>query len=175
MSLGAFGILYSIYGSGSAAGLWRYLRKVAELEVMQTAGAASFILIDVGKFKQVNDTLGHDCGDLVLNEAAAVLRREKREEDLLFRAGGEEFALILPGVPPAGGREAAERMRRSVEAAVYPEYWTVTASAGATGFDPAAGAGDAMRLADNLLYQAKNRGRNQIRLAEDTDPVLSSA
>ena len=73
------------------------------------------IMVDADHFKRVNDTWGHQCGDMVLKEIARILKEEKRESDLLARYGGEEFVLLLSGIGPEDAKRSAERLRSAVE------------------------------------------------------------
>jgi diguanylate cyclase (GGDEF)-like protein len=122
------------------------------------------ILFDIDHFKQVNDTLGHHNGDLVLCEFARRLSDELRAGDVAGRWGGEEFLMILPHTGLGGAVQVADRIRSAFAAApvtVAGQDVAVTVSGGcATG--PAESTGDLIRQADIRLYQAKNTGRNRI-------------
>ena len=76
-------------------------------------------MIDFEKFKQVNDTHGHVVGDAVLKQLGEIIRSSVRENDLVFRYGGEEFTVILPDTGEKGARYVAERIRSTTEAAVF--------------------------------------------------------
>jgi two-component system, cell cycle response regulator len=130
----------------------------------------SVILCDLDEFKEVNDTHGHLAGDLVLREAAAMLRQCLRSTDILGRYGGEEFLAVLPQIDLASARLAAERLRRGLEghAVRLPSGATVRASASfgvATGDELGATATVDLlvSLADRRLYDAKAAGRNCVR------------
>ena len=128
---------------------------------------AHTIMVDADHFKQVNDTWGHQCGDMVLKEIARILKDEKRESDLLARYGGEEFVLLLAGIGPEDAKKSAERLRCAVERhrfswkdAIIP----VTISLGLCSRQgESIGKIDQMIAeSDKLLYIAKQNGRNQI-------------
>jgi diguanylate cyclase (GGDEF)-like protein len=127
-----------------------------------SGGPVSLVVFDLDHFKSVNDELGHDIGDAVLSEAALLLRRPLRGFDLLYRIGGEEFALVLPGVAAAEAAEIAERQRVSV-ADGCPGGIAATISGGV-----ACAAGSDVswetlyRDADTALRHAKRGGRNRI-------------
>ena len=127
-----------------------------------TGAPVCLIACDLDHFKQVNDRHGHDRGDTVLKDAAYVLRKSLRSFELLYRLGGEEFLIVLPGSSLAEGRAIAERVRVGLEDA-RPGGLAVTAS-----FGVAAGSGgDAVleplfRAADGALYEAKRAGRNRV-------------
>ncbi len=133
----------------------------------------SVVLADFDRFKEINDRHGHLAGDATLRESAALMRRSLRTTDLLGRYGGEEFLAILPQVDLEAARQAAERMRRELEAQkiVLPngESETVTASFGVAALSELVGLGGEVRadqlvaVADRRLYEAKGAGRNQVR------------
>lgn len=155
----------------------RYLHEV--LLDNETARAARFrhpaavILCDLDRFKQINDTYGHAGGDTVLVAFAALLKRSTREHiDSVVRYGGEEFLLILPETDLASAVVLAERLRKTfadnvVTAADGKSTIGATASFGvaAAKFDAgrtAASLSDLIASADELMYQAKRRGRNRV-------------
>lgn len=133
-------------------------------------------LIDIDHFKKLNDTYGHQTGDVALQRVAAALAGAIRPGDMVARYGGEEFVLVLPST---GGREAeavAERARAAV--AGITEDPPVTASIGVAWFPVhAARGGDLVARADAALYEAKEGGRNQVRSATDvaSEPATASA
>ena len=125
------------------------------------------VLMDLDHFKAVNDEHGHSRGDAVLRDAAQVMRNNLRSFELVYRVGGEEFLVLMPGVDRAGGRIVADRLREAL-AGARPGELSVTASFGvamATGtavaFEPLFDA------ADKALYRAKDEGRNRVVLAPE--------
>ena len=125
----------------------------------------SIALLDVDHFKQYNDTYGHPAGDAVLRTVAACLQSSVREADQVARYGGEEFALILPHTPADAALLVAERCRRAIESAAWPDR-PVTASVGVAALTPAlAGPADLLVAADQALYRSKREGRNRITAA----------
>jgi diguanylate cyclase (GGDEF)-like protein len=127
----------------------------------------SLVLLDVDHFKQLNDAYGHPAGDAVLRALGAALRQRVRASDVLARTGGEEFAVILAGTDAAGSRRAAEELRRTVEAlsVTLPSLAPVrvTVSLGVVTHDAGDGTtpDSLYALADQLLYRAKDLGRNR--------------
>lgn len=117
---------------------------------------------DLDRFKEINDTYGHDRGDAVLQDVAAELRNQLRSFELVYRLGGEEFLVVLPGVGLRRGSEVAERLRAAIEAR-QPGGIAVTISIGA-----AAASGERVafeplfKAADNALYDAKRAGGNAV-------------
>ncbi|TFW16712.1 GGDEF domain-containing protein [Duganella callida] len=128
------------------------------------------IMCDLDHFKAVNDTYGHHGGDAVLQRFAALLLSMTRDSiDSVVRYGGEEFLLILPETDLAGGELLAERLRQQLEATVVEhedQRISITASFGVASIDFASAGHDAhlnmIAAADDLLYAAKNGGRNRV-------------
>lgn len=120
----------------------------------------SCILIDIDRFKSVNDTFGHQAGDQLLRDLSALLRRTVRAYDILVRWGGEEFLLVLPGVGLELARTLADRLRANVENMDTHGIGPVTVSAGAAEFENDYDFASTLRTADRRLYQAKSAGRN---------------
>ena len=134
----------------------------------------SLILLDVDKFKQYNDTYGHPAGDGVLKQVADIISAQARNTDVVARYGGEEFAIILPQTNAACAMRAAERFRRSLEQADWPNR-AITASLGVASFslntpDKAA----LIAQADQALYRAKEQGRNRVTHYEEREGVTST-
>jgi len=133
----------------------------------------SVILCDLDEFKEVNDAHGHLAGDMVLREAAGVLRSCLRATDVLGRYGGEEFLAVLPQIDLTSARQAAERLRQGLEAhAVRLSSGAavrITGSFGVATWDELTSAATVdllVSLADRRLYDAKAAGRNCVRPAE---------
>jgi diguanylate cyclase (GGDEF)-like protein len=117
---------------------------------------------DLDRFKAVNDAHGHERGDQVLRDAAYVLRKQLRSFELLYRLGGEEFLVVLPGLTLGEGRDVAERARAALEAA-QPGGLALTASMGVAAARGAEVSYDTLfRAADAALYEAKRSGRNRV-------------
>ncbi len=124
----------------------------------------SVVLADIDDFKQINDLYGHQTGDDALRFVADTLRREVRAHDSVFRVGGEEFCVVLPGLDHADALPVAERLRRSVGAVVAA--LPVTISLGVASF-PAHGVtrDDLLTQADAALYVSKRAGKNRTTVA----------
>jgi diguanylate cyclase (GGDEF)-like protein len=130
----------------------------------------SVALIDIDKFKKINDTFGHPAGDAVLRGLVPVIRKALRAEDQLARYDGEELAILLPNTNLEHAGIVLDRVRRDIMAMIVPELggrWVVTASIGAAELqDDDSGIADMLARADAALYRAKDAGRNRLELAE---------
>jgi diguanylate cyclase (GGDEF)-like protein len=150
-----------------------HARLANEIERAERFGTPlSLVMLDIDKFKAVNDTYGHQQGDRVLVEVARVLRRLSRDVDLPARYGGEEMAVVLPQTDLAGAEQGAERMRSAIEGMQISRLdgdglLPITASFGVASF-PAEGRDKTALIAaaDAALYRAKHGGRNRVERAE---------
>ncbi|MDX6555792.1 MAG: hypothetical protein QOD86_1987 [Miltoncostaeaceae bacterium] len=122
----------------------------------------ALVLLDLDRFKLVNDTHGHQAGDRVLAEAARRLAAAARRGELVARTGGEEFAWILPDTGGPGAMAAAERALHAVSGTPFPGVGTLTMSGGVSALDATADARELFRLADAALYRAKAAGRDTV-------------
>lgn len=122
-------------------------------------------LMDIDRFKSINDRYSHAVGDEVLKAVAALMRRQCREIDLVSRWGGEEFALLFPNTRPEDARVICERLRQAIESmdleAIAPEL-RLTASIGIASHADAPDHDRLVSRADAALYQAKQAGRNRV-------------
>jgi len=129
----------------------------------------SIMMIDLDRFKEVNDTRGHLVGDLVLRQMGDLLRREVRSVDLAARYGGEEFIIVLPDTTPEGALVFAERLRKRVMVRDFAESGdpiSITVSIGVAHVTRESSSLEPETLiakADEALYRAKNDGRNRVR------------
>lgn len=127
----------------------------------------SLIIIDIDHFKDFNDSYGHPVGDLALKEAATVFQQNIRDKDILCRYGGEEFLILLPGTGIDEAFKCAERIRESVQHHAIKidgdQSLYVTISGGVACYPLDAANGEQLlRIADEVLYAAKHKGRNKI-------------
>lgn len=130
----------------------------------------SLVSLDLDYLKRINDTYGHQFGDLAIKTIANVLKREARSIDIPARIGGEEFNLLLPGVDVNGAIIAAERIRKSIENQVIDTIGGITASVGvATFLEHSDRIDELTELADQAMYKAKINGRNQVQVAQEQD------
>ena len=130
----------------------------------------SVLMVDIDRFKRVNDTWGHNAGDLVLQAIAQQCRQALRQTDLLGRWGGEEFAVILPETGEAVAQTIGERIRKSIESTEIPVMQgtiQVTVSIGLTSLrEDCKTLEEMVDCADQALYMAKEAGRNRVRVWE---------
>jgi diguanylate cyclase (GGDEF)-like protein len=141
-------------------------RLASEIEVSLAVGQPlSIAIADLDHFKAVNDLLGHPVGDRALKHCAAIMRRGCRPSDLISRIGGEEFAVILPGMTRADATEFCEALRASVASyewgEIHPDL-AITISIGLAQWDGSAELDELVHAADTQLYRAKRAGRNQV-------------
>jgi diguanylate cyclase (GGDEF)-like protein len=135
------------------------------------APACAFLLIDVDRFKSINDARGHLVGDRVITEVAATLGRQLDPGAGLYRYGGEEFAVVAPGLDEHAALQLAERMRAAIADADFGDI-KVTVSIGVSTWAPGQGAvAVALDAADAALYAAKRSGRNRVESAAALDNI----
>ncbi len=165
----------ALTGAHNRAALDETLEREIEL-AHRYHSALSIIMFDLDHFKQINDNYGHITGDDVLRECVKCCEQALRSTDLLFRFGGEEFAVILPGVNANGASLAAERIRNIIEKHVFNSRQgpvPVTISVGTASVSLQDTAKTIIERADKGLYLAKNAGRNCVACAEDTQEVAA--
>jgi diguanylate cyclase (GGDEF)-like protein len=125
-------------------------------------GTASLAVLDLDRFKEINDTHGHDAGDRVLGEFARLVRGATRRSDRLFRTGGEEFLLLLPGADAAALAQLCEALRQATRTRLEAGAAPVTVSIGAAVFRPGEPTRDWLARADRAMYRAKREGRDRV-------------
>ena len=140
---------------------------------IRTEVPTAVALVDLDHFKAVNDTHGHQAGDLVLQSIAGILQSHVRPFDKVYRYGGEEFLICLPNADMTQCARVLERLRRVVEASPVPITETttlpVTASIGAAPMTKGRSVEQIIEKADQALYAAKQGGRNRVRVWRNPD------
>ncbi|MFL6123777.1 GGDEF domain-containing protein, partial [Actinophytocola sp.] len=140
-------------------------------ELVRTQGSFAVLMVDLDRFKRVNDTYGHVAGDAVLRKVAETVTRQLRAYDSVGRWGGEEFAVLLPDIGDLGARDVAERIRLAVgdlEVAVGIDDTShvirnLSASVGVASYPDAGTTVDSLvHGADTAMYRAKRAGRNTV-------------
>ena len=159
-------------GLANRRGLDQALRQEVA-RAQRTGGDLVVAVVDLDRFKHVNDTRGHQAGDQVLVQVAGALSDGVREYDLAARLGGDEFVLVLPGCASEQAVAVAERLRRSIARSVtVADGVTATigvAAYGRHGTDPE----ELVRAADHALYEGKREGRDRTVAAIDPDPRIA--
>jgi diguanylate cyclase (GGDEF)-like protein len=141
---------------------------ISELERHRRDGSVfSIILIDVDRFKAINDNHGHQVGDRVLVEMAERILETTRDADTVGRWGGEEFLIICPDAPPHAAVLFAERLRRTVSEQPFQAAGAMTASLGVASVQPGDTIHGMISRADQALYRGKNNGRDRVEYAEE--------
>ena len=158
----------------------RYLENVLERECRRAARSRrplTVLMIDIDRFKQFNDTWGHEGGDVVLREFAALLRAQFRGDDIACRYGGEEFVVVLSDAEMDVAFRRAEELRTEVRqlVALYRQQplGSITISVGIAALpEHGVTADELTSTADRALYEAKNAGRDRTVCAQVSPPVL---
>lgn len=143
-----------------------YIKKEA-IRAMRQKQKFTVIGLDLDHLKQINDTYGHNYGDIAIKAIAEVLKSNARSIDIAARMGGEEFNLILPAVDIEGGCIAAERIRKAIESVELDKIGHITASLGvATYPDQSDDIQELLELTDQAMYESKRNGRNRVTIAK---------
>ena len=155
----------------------RFFDKQLDLELARAERANSalgFLLCDLDNFKQINDSFGHQVGDLVLKLVSSAIKDNIRETDFAGRYGGEELCVLLPDTDLTGAGEVAEKIRSAVEQLDINQEQgglRVTVSIGVSTFGEQASTAEALvQRADENLYQAKANGKNQV-VSQTSGPI----
>ncbi|GLT20036.1 GGDEF domain-containing protein [Vibrio zhanjiangensis] len=132
--------------------------------VTTSYSTSSVAVIDIDKFKNINDQYGHDVGDKVIKQVVGILYRHMDESDLLFRLGGDEFLLLFPNKDQVEAKNAMMYISQNVRQSEYPEGATVTISSGIAEFLATESTENWVKRADLALYQSKHNGRDKVSL-----------
>ena len=165
----------ALTGAHNRAALNETLEREIEL-AHRHKNALSIIMIDLDHFKQINDNYGHITGDEVLRECVKCCNQALRTTDMLFRFGGEEFTILLPGVNTKGASIAAERVRKTIEKHVFNSSQgpvPVTISLGLASVMLQDTVKTIIERADKGLYLAKKAGRNCVACTEESHEVAA--
>ncbi|MEJ5167485.1 MAG: GGDEF domain-containing protein, partial [Thermoanaerobaculia bacterium] len=144
----------------------RYAYEKLKEEILRyerTGVPFSIVLLDIDQFKKINDTFGHECGDLILKVVADTLKNVKRAVDTAIRWGGEEFMLILPETELMGALKFAERLKDTISEAEIDykgNIIKITATFGVAEYS--GNIEDCLKKADDALYEGKKLGRNRV-------------
>jgi diguanylate cyclase (GGDEF)-like protein len=130
---------------------------------------SAILMIDIDRFKQINDNFGHNIGDKVIVELTGMVNESTREVDQLFRFGGEEFVLLLHNINVENAQKFAEKLRHKIESTYVVEIYPITVSIGVSVISSDYDVDTWIKAADVALYDAKNSGRNQVKLYSPSD------
>ncbi|MGI9007674.1 MAG: GGDEF domain-containing protein [Streptosporangiaceae bacterium] len=165
------------------AGTWRKEASAEVTRACRTRGPVAVALIDIDYLKNFNDAHGHLAGDNALTMVAGVLRSELREDDIVGRFGGDEFAVLFPQTDAAQAHAIAGRLRAQIASSAIdsgaalggaPVRSTVSVGLAALPGDSVS-LTDILALADSALYQAKNAGRDRVVVLTGSPPALSAS
>ncbi|WP_066359325.1 diguanylate cyclase [Aliarcobacter cryaerophilus] len=162
--------LKKLYLTDKLTGLYNRFKIDKELSLQKDnidrndSYSCGLILIDIDYFKSINDTLGHLVGDCILKDISKFLKNNLRKTDIIGRWGGEEFLIILPFTSKDIAKKIAENLRVLIEENnfSYKMNRKITISIGVTEFSKSKSVEDTLLLVDNLLYKAKENGRNRV-------------
>ncbi len=149
----------------------RYLIRKLREEVRRserTGHVFALLMIDLDRFKRVNDQYGHQQGADVLTKSAAALKRNLRTTDFVARWGGDEFCVLLPATPSAGARRVAEKLRKAFKTLPDP---IPTISVGVASWKRHCSAEELLNKSDKALYRAKGRGRDRVAVYGESQRV----
>lgn len=141
--------------------------QLAASTASRTQSPYALVMLDLDHFKTINDKHGHGLGDEILVNLTRMVERNTRQSDQLFRFGGEEFVLLMPGVDHAGMEAVVQGLRQKIRATLRGPDGPVTASFGAALLDPSENWENWLKRADDALYQAKESGRDCVVIDRD--------
>ncbi|MCG8484139.1 MAG: GGDEF domain-containing protein, partial [Clostridia bacterium] len=139
--------------------------KIACHEALEKKLTFSIILLDIDKFKSINDKYGHKTGDIVLKEIGKIFIKNINWPYVVGRWGGEEFMIVCPCTDLGEAMQLSEKIRMSIEIHNFLPVGTTTASFGVSSYSKGDSIEDVIQRADEALYRAKNRGRNRVETA----------
>lgn len=123
----------------------------------------SLIMFDIDHFKKINDTYGHLIGDDTLRRLTSLINEDKRSNDLVYRYGGEEFFILLKNTELKGAVQLAKRLHKLISDLKIPKVGHITVSMGVVEYGKDESVDDVIKRVDDLMYDAKEAGRNQIK------------
>lgn len=154
---------------------WQFFSEIAERELAKSRRynrPLGVAYIDIDNFKVVNDSLGHQVGNVVLQSTAKVIENNIRSIDLVARLGGDEFSILLPETGYESGQIIIDRIKKSLLSNAEKNNWPITYSIGVAVFIQLPNSVDEMvKRADNLMYEAKRSGKNSVKYEEIKEKV----
>jgi diguanylate cyclase len=164
----------SLTGAGNRRAMDRRLADALR-RFERTASPMSLIILDLDKFKQINDTAGHAVGDELLVRVTSILQSRIRVTDDLFRYGGDEFIVLADTADLATGAQLAEDLRALVEADLSISGWQLSISLGVAAYTQGETREAWLKRADEALLESKRLGRNQVVVSESPLPPANPA
>ena len=132
-------------------------------EAKENKNNLSLLMLDIDKFKDINDTFGHQRGDHTLKEVSSILTENVRKEDLAARLGGDEFLVLLPNTDQDNAEKIAKRIKEDISSLdIFNKNYYTTVSIGAATLNKRDDIESLLKRADDALYKAKERGRNRV-------------
>ncbi len=146
-------------------GNWRWFTQKADYEIKRAVRykrVMSLMYLDIDNFKHMNDTYGHITGNELLTMVGLTIKNHTRKTDIAARLGGDEFAVLLPETNESQALVVALKLKELLDKAMRATKWPVTFSIGIVTFEqPPANVDDLVRLADAMMYEAKDKGKNR--------------
>ncbi len=142
----------------------RYFNEILKKEAQRAfryKEPLSMIMYDIDHFKRVNDTYGHMVGDEVLKKLSEIIKSNVRNSDYIFRTGGEEFTILLPGTDLEKAYKVAEKLRKRIENEIFDKVGKITISLGVAQYSENESTDNFIRRTDKALYSSKENGRNR--------------
>lgn len=163
-------LLKNLSQTDSLSGLYnrRFMNQKLEEEISKYKRYKtpfSLLLIDIDYFKKINDTYGHDKGDLIIKQISSLIQQNIRNTDISARWGGEEFLILAPNSDLNGALKLANNLKELIEKTQFEVKQKVTISVGVSVFEENLNQEKLLKLADNALYKAKGSGRNRVETA----------
>lgn len=163
-------LLKNLSQTDALSGLYnrRFMNKKLEEEIMKYQRYEtpfSVLLLDIDYFKKINDTFGHDKGDLVIKKISSLMQKHIRNTDICARWGGEEFLILASNSDLNGAIKLANNIRELIENSEFEINTYVTVSIGVSSMNKHLEQESLLKLVDNALYKAKEKGRNRVEIA----------
>jgi diguanylate cyclase (GGDEF)-like protein len=163
-------LLKNLSQTDALSGLYnrRFMNKGLQDEIMKFKRYKTpfaLLLLDIDYFKKINDTFGHDKGDLVIKKISSLMQKHIRSTDICARWGGEEFLILASNSDLSGAIKLANNLKELIENFDFEINHNVTVSIGVSSINESLEQESLLKLVDNALYKAKENGRNRVEIA----------